>query len=272
MRDGSAIGVISLGGQLGGFTDSQIALLQTFAEQAAIAITSAGTFRALQNRTAELTRSVAELQALEEVLRAMNSSLDLDTVLATIISRAVQLSQADEGTIYEYDVSEQVFVPKSAFGMSAERVAALRERRIKLGETHLGRSAMQRAPVYVEDVQQDSSVPNAGDVLPGIHAVLAVPLLRNDAVVGGLVIRRRTEEGLRSTIVTLMHLRRAIGARHRECATLPGSGPCPRSSRGRADRPAPHPGPPGADGKNGLAWSAHRWHRPRDQEPAQFRQ
>jgi two-component system, NtrC family, sensor kinase len=204
MRDGSAIGVISLGGQLGGFTDSQIALLQTFAEQAAIAITSAGTFRALQNRTAELTRSVAELQALEEVLRAVNSSLDLDTVLATIISRAVQLSQADEGTIYEYDVSEQVFVPKSAFGMSAERVAALRERRIKLGETHLGRSAMQRAPVYVEDVQQDPSVPNAGDVLPGIHAVLAVPLLRNDAVVGGLVIRRRTEEGFASTIVTLM--------------------------------------------------------------------
>jgi two-component system, NtrC family, sensor kinase len=200
MRDGSAIGVISLGGQLGGFTDSQIALLQTFAEQAAIAITSAGTFRALQNRTAELTRSVAELQALEEVLRAVNSSLDLDTVLATIISRAVQLSQADEGTIYEYDVSEQVFVPKSAFGMSAERVAALRERRIKLGETHLGRSAMQRAPVYVEDVQQDPSVPNAGDVLPGIHAVLAVPLLRNDAVVGGLVIRRRTEDSRKRAV------------------------------------------------------------------------
>ena len=157
MRDGSAIGVISLGGQLGGFTDSQIALLQTFAEQAAIAITSAGTFRALQNRTAELTRSVAELQALEEVLRAVNSSLDLDTVLATIISRAAQLSQADEGTIYEFDDSEEVFVPKAAFGMSTERVSALRERRIKLGETHLGRSALQRAPVHVEDVQHDPS-------------------------------------------------------------------------------------------------------------------
>ena len=158
----------------------------------------------LQRRTADLTRSVAELQALEEVLRAVNSSLELETVLATIISRAVQLSDADEGTIYEYDVSEQVFVPKSAFGMSAERVAALRERRIKLGETHLGRSAILRAPVYVEDVQQDPSVPNAGDVLPGIHAVLAVPLLRNDTVIGGLVIRRRTEKGFAETIITLM--------------------------------------------------------------------
>ena len=93
LREGTPIGAIALGRQAaGGFTDSQVALLQTFAEQAVIAITSAETYRALQNRTAELTRSVAELQALEEVLRAVNSSLDLETVLATIISRAVQLS------------------------------------------------------------------------------------------------------------------------------------------------------------------------------------
>ena len=131
LREGTPIGAIALGRQAaGGFTDSQVALLQTFAEQAVIAITSAETYRALQNRTAELTRSVAELQALEEVLRAVNSSLDLETVLATIISRAVQLSASDEGTIYEYDRSSRSLCPKSAFGMSAERVAALRERRI----------------------------------------------------------------------------------------------------------------------------------------------
>ena len=161
-RDGQPIGVIALNGSpRGGFADSQIALLQTFAEQAVIAITSVANFRALRERTAELTRSVAELQALEEVLRAVNSSLDLDTVLSTIISRAVQLSQSDEGTIYEFDATEQVFVPKSAFGMSAERVAALRERRIRLGETHLGRSAMLRAPSRSMIVQQDPSVPEA---------------------------------------------------------------------------------------------------------------
>ena len=155
----------------------------------------------LQARTDELTRSVGELQALEEVARAVNSSLDLDTVLATVIGRAVQLSQADEGTIYEFDETEEVFVPKSAFGMSAERIEALRERRIKLGETHLGRSAIVRAPVYVADVQQDPTVPST---LPGIHAVLAVPLLREDKVVGGLVIRRRSEAGFAPTIPTLM--------------------------------------------------------------------
>ena len=169
-----------------------------------IAIESAETYRELQARTEELTRSVAELQALEEVARAVNSSLDLDTVLATVIGRAVLLSQADEGMIYEFDEAEEVFVPKSAFGMSAERVEALRERRIKLGETHLGRSAIERAPVYVADVQQDPSVPHAARTLPGIHAVLAVPLLREDKVVGGLVIRRRSGAGFAPTIATLM--------------------------------------------------------------------
>ena len=122
LRDGAAIGAMTMtSGEIGGFTDSQVELLQTFAEQAVIAITTAEAYRELQARTDELTRSVAELQALEEVVRAVNSPLDLDTVLATIISRAAQLSQADEGTINEFDETEEVFVPKSAFGMNAER-------------------------------------------------------------------------------------------------------------------------------------------------------
>ena len=205
LRDGVAIGAIVLSSaETGGFSDSQVALLQTFAEQAVIAIASVATFRELRERTAALSRSVAELQALEEVLRAVNSSLDLDTVLSTIISRAVQLSQADEGTIYEYDETEEVFVPKAAFGMTEERVAALRERRIKLGETHLGRSALLRAPVYVSDVQQDPSMPTVSALLEGIHAVMAVPLLRESKVIGGMVIRRRTVGEFAPTLATLL--------------------------------------------------------------------
>ena len=205
LRDNEPIGIITLNRyRVEPFTERQIELVRTFADQAVIAMENARLLGELQARTDELTRSVAELQALEEVLRAVNSSLDLDTVLANIISRAVQLSEADEGTIYEFDETEEVFVPKSAFGMNAERVEELRERRIKLGETHLGRSALLRAPVYVADVQQDPSVPHAVRTLPGIHAVLAVPLLRDDKVVGGLVIRRRTEAGFAPTIPTLL--------------------------------------------------------------------
>jgi GAF domain-containing protein len=203
MREGAVVGTITMARQrVEPFTERQIELVRTFADQAVIAIENARLLRELQARTDELTRSVAELQALEEVLRAVNSSLDLDTVLATIVSRAAQLSQADEGTIYEFDEAEEVFVPKSAFGMSAERVEALRERKIRLGETHLGRAAVERAPVYVQDVRQDPSVVVRN--LPGIHAVLAVPLLREDKVIGGLVIRRRSEAGFAPTIPTLL--------------------------------------------------------------------
>ena len=137
LRDGRAVGVFSLGRpEPIPFTPRQIELVQMFADQAVIAIENVRLFDAVQERTAALARSVSELQALEETIRAVNSSLDLETVLATIVSRAVELGHADEGTIYEFDTTEEVFVPKSAFGMSEARVAQLRERRIRMGETH----------------------------------------------------------------------------------------------------------------------------------------
>jgi GAF domain-containing protein len=185
LRDGIAVGAFAVNSkEAGGFTDSQVALVQTFAEQAAIAITSVANFRALRERTADLTRSVAELQALEEVLRAVNSSLELETVLSTIISRAVQLSEADEGTIYEFDAADQVFVPKSAYGMTGERVAVLRDRRIRLGdETPLGRCAAMRAPLHIFDLTQMLDIDGSRELVEdGIRALLAVPLLRDDTI------------------------------------------------------------------------------------------
>jgi GAF domain-containing protein len=233
LRAGAPIGAIVLARYAPGeFSTTQIELLRTFAEQAVIAITSAETFTELQRRTAELTRSVAELQALEEVLRAVNSSLELETVLSTIISRAVQLSDADEGTIYEFDDADQVFVPKSAYGMTAERVTALRDRRIRIGETPLGNSAAMRAPLHIPDLTQTLDLDGSRELVgDGIHALLAVPLLRDDKVLGGLVIRRRAVGGF-----------------------------------------TPHAGSAGAIGEDGLARSAHCGHCARDQEPAQLRQ
>ncbi|HEY2151325.1 MAG TPA: GAF domain-containing protein, partial [Vicinamibacterales bacterium] len=133
-------------------------------------------FRALRERTTEHTRSVAELLAQEEVMGAANSSLDRDTVPDTIISRAAQLSQADEGTIYAFNAIGEVFVPEATLGTSAERVEWLRDRRVRLGETHLGQAAVLRAPVNIEDMQQDPAIADAGSVRHRLHAVLAVPL------------------------------------------------------------------------------------------------
>jgi len=205
MRDAQAEGVLTLTrDESRPFTPRQVELATTFADQAVIAIENARLFDAVQKRTQELAQSVSELQALEEVLRAVNSSLDLQTVLSTIISRAVPLSQADEGTIYEYDEAEEVFVPKAAFGMSEDRIARLRDRRIRMGETFLGRSAIEHQPIHVADAQQDPSIPEAAELLPGIHAMLTIPLLREETVIGGMVIRRRSEGAFAANTVTLL--------------------------------------------------------------------
>ena len=206
LREGRPIGAIALGRiEPGGFSAAQVALLQTFAEQAVIAVASAETFGALQQRTEELARSVSELSALEEVGRAVNASLELDTVLATIIERSVRLSQADEGTIYEFDEAAGVFVPKAAQGMAEERVAALRARRVRLGETHLGRAAAEARVVQVADAGSDPTLSaDARGILAGIHAVLAVPLLREGRVLGGLVVRRRRPGAFEPGAVSLL--------------------------------------------------------------------
>ena len=205
------------------FTDREVELVTTFADQAVIAIENVRLFDEVQALTAALARSVAELQALEEVLRTVNSSLDLETVLATIISRAVQLSQADEGSIYEFDETQEVFVPKAAFGMSSERVEALRDRRLRLGETHLGRAAVLRAPV------------RRGRRLVTCSAAAARG--RGGRRTGDPPTRRWRFWADNPHLVT--NLRRAVRARHRERATVPRG--ALRAYRGRSGAGGPSP-------------------------------
>src|SRR5262249_59329863 len=110
LREGFPIGVILIRRmEVKPFTDKQIALLKTFADQAVIAIENVRLFQELQVRTQELGRSVGELKALGEVGQAVSSTLDLQTVLSTIVGHAVQLSGTDSGVIYEYDVASQEF-------------------------------------------------------------------------------------------------------------------------------------------------------------------
>jgi GAF domain-containing protein len=90
------------------FTDKQIALVETFSDQAAIAIENVRLLDELRHRTDELGRSVGELRALGEVSQAVNSTLDLETVLSTIVAKAVQLSGTEAGAIYGYDEGARV--------------------------------------------------------------------------------------------------------------------------------------------------------------------
>ena len=92
------------------FTDKQIALVTSFAAQAVIAIENARLLTELRQRTDELGRSVEELRALGEVSQAVNSTLDLETVLSTIVAKAVQLSGTEAGAIYVFDDGNANFI------------------------------------------------------------------------------------------------------------------------------------------------------------------
>jgi signal transduction histidine kinase/DNA-binding response OmpR family regulator/putative methionine-R-sulfoxide reductase with GAF domain len=207
VREGQVIGVIFVGRRTPGFfTDAKVDLLKTFADQAVIAIENVRLFKEVEARTEALTRSVEEMCALGEVGKAVSSTLDLETVLVTIIAHAVELSQADAGgTIYEFDEATEVFVPRASHGVSETMVEGLRDSRIRLGESSLGQCAVQRAPFQTPDVGLMRADPVRDLLLrEGVRAVLAVPLLREDRVIGGLVIRRRVAGEFSPSVITLL--------------------------------------------------------------------
>jgi len=188
------------------FSESQIALMETFADQAAIAIENARLLSELQTRTHELTRSVGELTALGEVSRALSSTLDLETVLQTIVSRAVQLSAGDAGTILEYDAPKQVFHPR----VSTERedvVTALRATGFRKGEGAVGRMAVTHEPVQIPDIGVEGAYESRvreALLQSGRRAMLALPLLREEQIIGGLVISRNSTGEFSVEVIELL--------------------------------------------------------------------
>ncbi len=146
----------------------------------------------LQARTHELGRSVQRQQGLAEVSQAVSSSLDLQTVLTTIVAHAVQLSGTDAGAIYEFEDAGQEFRLRATHQMSPELVAAIRETRILLEDPVVGRAATDRAAVQVADIEEGPAFAlRAALERSGFRALLAVPLLRDERIVGTLVVRRR---------------------------------------------------------------------------------
>src|SRR6516165_1373116 len=139
----------------------------------------------VEQRTEELAQSVEELRALGEVSRAVNSTLDLAAVLDTIVSRAVALSDTDAGAIYVYDDDEKQFRLRATHGMSEELIAAIADRQEDIGGTSIGRAAETRAPVQIANLSEEPHPPTMDIILQaGFRALLVVPLLRPDRVLG----------------------------------------------------------------------------------------
>src|SRR5450759_4620795 len=194
MREGNPIGVIALlRHKIQPFTDKQIELVTTFADQAVIAIENVRLFESVEARTRELSQSVEELRALGEVSQAVNSTLDLETVLTTIVGRAVQLSRTDTGAIYVFDEERKEFRLHATYGMSEAMIAAITGRQIGLGDANIGAATAQPKPIQVPDIRNEPASPVNEIILrEGYRSILIIPLLRPDHIVGALVVRRKT--------------------------------------------------------------------------------
>jgi signal transduction histidine kinase len=159
----------------------------------------------VEERTRELAQSVKELRALGHVSQAVNSTIDLQTVLSSIIANAVQLSGTEAGTIYVFDEATQEFQVHANYGMDEVLIAAIKDRHIRLGETMISQAALQRTPMQTADAKQDTSS-LVLDVIQraGFRALLTIPLLGADRIVGALVVRRKAPGEFPQSTVNLL--------------------------------------------------------------------
>jgi signal transduction histidine kinase len=210
LREDALLGVITiLKTNAEPFTRRSIELVTTFADQAVIAIENVRLLQELQERTGELARSVEELKALGEVSRAVSSTLDLETVLNTIVTRAAQLSNAKAGVLYEYDEVTQEFSRiRGAHGLDDDLGEVLRATPLRLGEGAAGKAAALQAPVQVPDVlaagTYDVARVRAIFERRGYRSLLAVPLLFERQIVGVLVVWGREPGTFAQEIVDLL--------------------------------------------------------------------
>ncbi|HEV8439137.1 MAG TPA: response regulator [Methylomirabilota bacterium] len=161
----------------------------------------------VESRTRELSNALEEVRALGEVGRAVSSSLELPTVLTTIVSRAVQLCGAAGGAIYEYDEPTEEFHLRATEGLPEEYLQIARQAPARKGEGATGRLAITPEPIEIADIAAPGAYESRiRDALirTGHRALLAVPLLREGHVMGSLVVFRKTAGGFGPDVVNLL--------------------------------------------------------------------
>jgi GAF domain-containing protein len=209
LREGKPLGVIWInrGPDPHPFSAKQIALLETFAAQAVIAIENVRLFNELRERTADLTLSVEQLTALGDVGRALSSTLDLDTVLQTIVTRASQLAGTDACSVFEYDEATEAFHLRATHNLDEAVVALARHSPIRKGEGIQGRMAVTRQPVEIPDIAvEDAYRGPLRDILvrTGTRALLAIPMLREDELIGGFTVNKKTPGAFSPEVIELL--------------------------------------------------------------------
>lgn len=187
------------------FDEREMAIVTAFAGQAAMALNGVKLVQELEARRAELARKVDELEALREVGEAVGSSLDVDTVLSTIAMHAVELSGTDGGSIMEYYEHDRCFMVRATYQTEPTVINQLRSIRIELDETLVGRATKERRPLAVTDLSTVDLDAHLRILFEsGWRSVLAVPMLREEQIVGALVVRRKRTGAFTEDTVQLL--------------------------------------------------------------------
>ena len=187
------------------FTERQVELVSTFADQAAIALENVALLDALRARSAELARSVEELHALREVGQAVSASLDLRTVLATIVERAVALAGAESGAMWRYDKGARTFHLRVAHGLGDDLVDLLKAMAVREEETTMTRAIRGNEPVEIADLAEGPALPLRELLIAnGFRSGLIVPLIGARRIYGTLTIQRRVSGAFPPQTVALM--------------------------------------------------------------------
>jgi GAF domain-containing protein len=192
LRDGVPIGVIALPrNTVRPYTDRQIELVRTFADQAVIAIENARLLRELRQRTDDLAESLRQQTATADVLKVISrSTFDLKAVLQTLVESAARLCDAEKATITRQ--RDGKFYREEAWGFSPEFLDQVRDVPIEPGRGSASeRALLEGRVIHIADIQADPEYTFAEALrLGGFRTILAVPMLREGTPIGVLVLTR----------------------------------------------------------------------------------
>ena len=206
LREGFPIGVFAMTrSTVKPFTNEQIALLQTFTDQAAIAIENVRLFEEVRARTDDLSESLRQQTAIGDVLKTISrSTFDLQPVLDTLVNTAARLCDADMAFIMRRE--GDMYRAGAAVGFAQEYIDFLKNNPLRVDRgTITGRAVLERRTVHILDVATDPEyMLRESTSLARQHTALGVPLLRENEPIGVIVIARQRVQGFTQKQIDLV--------------------------------------------------------------------
>jgi two-component system NtrC family sensor kinase len=226
VRDGTTIGLFGLGrAEVRPFTDKQIELVTTFADQAVIAIENVRLFEAEQQRTRELTESLEQQTATSEVLRVISSYPgDLQPAFDAMLQKAARICDAKFGNIFRWDGESlhlaATYNTPPAFSQLRSRAPLRPSPENPLGRLVATKGAVHVADLAAEQLYTERRDPNVVDAVEvgGIRTFVAVPMLKENELIGAIIVYRQEVRPFNDKQIALVTSFAAHRHRHREHA------------------------------------------------------